>query len=120
MGEPSQLRDLARQVRDVARDHMAYSQVHELMRHVDEHLNALAYIEEVNREVGEEAKRMFKVDDRVMKNKGGYRAFGTVIGTGVTKDGKVLYMVEYDAVEGLVHIHSNSDLVHEVEEQRRG
>ena len=56
---------------------------------------------------------MFKVDDRVMKYKGGYNAFGTVIGVGVTKDGKVLYMVEYDAIEGLIHIHSDSDLVAE-------
>ena len=63
---------------------------------------------------------MFRVDDRVMKNKGGYRAFGTVIGTGVTRDGKVLYMVEYDAVNGLVHIHSNSDLVHVSNEPRCG
>lgn len=63
---------------------------------------------------------MFRINDRVMKNKGGYRASGTVIGTGVTNDGKILYMVEYDAVEGLVHIHSNSDLVHIPEEPQHG
>jgi hypothetical protein len=56
---------------------------------------------------------MFKVGDRVMKCKGRYQAYGTVIGLGVTKDGTVLYMVEYDAVEGLVHIHSDRDLMAE-------
>jgi hypothetical protein len=52
MGEPmteSPLRDLARKLRQTAREHIAYSQVADLMNHVDEHLNALAFCEETNR-----------------------------------------------------------------------
>lgn len=45
----SPLRDLARQLRDLARNHLAYSQVVELMNHVDSHLAALAFHEEVCR-----------------------------------------------------------------------
>lgn len=44
----SQLRDLAKKLRAVAQDHIAYSQVAEFMNHVDNHLNALAFIEETN------------------------------------------------------------------------
>lgn len=46
----SPLRDLARRLREVAREHIAYSQVAEFMNHVDNHLSAVAYAEEVNRE----------------------------------------------------------------------
>ena len=53
---------------------------------------------------------MFKAGDRVVKHIGEYRAVGTVIGLGVTSAGKVLYMVEYDAIKGLVHIHTDKDL----------
>jgi hypothetical protein len=45
----SPLRDLARQLRDTAKAHVAYSQVVELMLVVDAHINALALIEERNR-----------------------------------------------------------------------
>lgn len=44
----SPLRDLARKLRDTAKDHFAYSQVVELMIVVDAHINALALIEEMN------------------------------------------------------------------------
>jgi len=44
----SRLRDLARKLMDVAREHAAYSQVVDVMNHVNNHLNALAYIEEVH------------------------------------------------------------------------
>jgi hypothetical protein len=44
----SPLRDLARKLRAVARDHIAYSQVTALMDHVDEHLSALAFHQETN------------------------------------------------------------------------
>lgn len=44
----SPLRDLSRQLRAVARDHIAYSQVTDFMNHVDSYLSALAYIEETN------------------------------------------------------------------------
>lgn len=44
----SPLRDLARKLRQTAREHIAYSQVADLMNHVDEHLNALAFHEETN------------------------------------------------------------------------
>lgn len=44
----SPLRDLSRKLREVARQHVAYSQVAEFMKHVDEHLSALAYCEESN------------------------------------------------------------------------
>lgn len=46
----SHLRDLARKIRAVASDHIARSQVAEFLNHVDNHLNALARIEELNRE----------------------------------------------------------------------
>jgi len=49
----SPLRDLARKLRHVAREHLAYSQVTELMNHVDSHLNALAFCEETNRQQAE-------------------------------------------------------------------
>jgi hypothetical protein len=53
----SPLRDLARKLRQVAREHIAYSQVAELMNHVDEHLNALAFHEEeVRRTEAQESK----------------------------------------------------------------
>ena len=42
----SPLRDLARKLRHTAREHIAYSQVVELMTLVDSHLNALAFHEE--------------------------------------------------------------------------
>lgn len=45
----SPLRDLARKLRAVAREHIAYSQAADLMNHVDEHLNALAFHEETSR-----------------------------------------------------------------------
>lgn len=45
----SPLRDLARKLRQTARDHIAYSQVTELMDHVEAHLSALAFAEETNR-----------------------------------------------------------------------
>jgi hypothetical protein len=52
----SPLRDLARKLRQVARDHIAYSQVVELMNLVDSHINALAYCEETNRRQAEEGE----------------------------------------------------------------
>jgi hypothetical protein len=45
----SHLRDLAQKIREVARNHIARSQVAEFMNHIDDHLNALARIEEFNR-----------------------------------------------------------------------
>ena len=50
----SHLRDLARQIGEVARNHIARSQVAEFMNHIDDHLNALARIEEFNRSDHEE------------------------------------------------------------------
>jgi len=52
----SPLRDLARKLRHTAREHIAYSQVVELMNLVDSHLNALAYCEETNRAAARENK----------------------------------------------------------------
>jgi hypothetical protein len=46
----SPLRDLARQLRDVAKSHESYSQVVELMIVVDGYINAIALIEEQNRQ----------------------------------------------------------------------
>jgi len=46
----SPLRDLSRQLRAVAEKHIAFSQATELMRLVHDHLNALARIEEINRQ----------------------------------------------------------------------
>lgn len=46
----SPLRDLAIQLRNTAREHIAYSQVAEFMNHMDTHLSALAYAEETNQE----------------------------------------------------------------------
>lgn len=44
----SHLRDLARKIQEAARDHVARSQVSEFMNHIDNHINALARIEELN------------------------------------------------------------------------
>jgi hypothetical protein len=45
----SPLRDLARQIRKLAREHIAASQVADFMNHIDDHLNCLAFAEETNR-----------------------------------------------------------------------
>jgi hypothetical protein len=45
----SPLRNLAQQLRDVAKAHIAHSQVIELMQVVDGYINAMALIEETNR-----------------------------------------------------------------------
>jgi hypothetical protein len=45
----SPLRDLARKLRGVAREHLAYSQVADFMNHVDSYLSAIAFAEETNR-----------------------------------------------------------------------
>jgi hypothetical protein len=55
-------------------------------------------------------RNSFSVGDRVEKYKGGYVVTGTIIGFGKTKAGAVRYMVEYDVIEGLLHIHSDNDL----------
>lgn len=52
----SPVRDLARQLSDVARKHAAYSQVWEFVNHMNEHLSAIARCEEVNREQMEREK----------------------------------------------------------------
>lgn len=52
--DESPLRDLARQLMAVASQHFAYSQVVDLMRVVDQHINAMALIEERNREAEKE------------------------------------------------------------------
>ena len=44
----SPVRDLARQLCDVARNHVCYSQVADFMNHVNSHLSAIAYAEEVH------------------------------------------------------------------------
>ena len=45
----SPLRDLARKIREVAQHHPARSQVAYFLNHIDEHINALARIEEFHR-----------------------------------------------------------------------
>jgi hypothetical protein len=49
----SPLRDLARKLRQTAREHIAYSQVADFMNHVDAYLSALAFAEETNRREAE-------------------------------------------------------------------
>lgn len=49
MAYESPIRDLSRKLRNLAREHLAYSQVADFIKHMDEHLSALAYAEEVNR-----------------------------------------------------------------------
>lgn len=49
MDKESKLRDLARKLRVVACQHIAFSQVAEFMNYVDNYLNAVAFCEEVNR-----------------------------------------------------------------------
>jgi hypothetical protein len=61
-------------------------------------------------EAGVPVMTHFRNGDRVKKYKGGYVATGTIIGVGKTKAGEIRYMVEYDVVEGLIHVHSDSDL----------
>lgn len=48
----SPLRDLARKLRHTAREHIAYSQVVELMTLVESHLHALAFHEEAGQREG--------------------------------------------------------------------
>lgn len=48
----SPLRDLARQIEDVARAHPAYSQAHEVVRVLTGYLLAMARIEELNADSG--------------------------------------------------------------------
>jgi hypothetical protein len=50
----SPLRDLARKLREVAREHICYSQAVELMALVESHLNALAFHEEQCQRLGKE------------------------------------------------------------------
>lgn len=49
MAYESPIRDLSRKLREVAREHIAYSQVCDFIKHMDEHLSALARVEEINR-----------------------------------------------------------------------
>jgi len=51
-----------------------------------------------------------KVGDKVEKYKGSYRAYGTIIAVATTSQGAIRYVVEYEVPEGLLHIHSDSDL----------
>jgi len=53
----SPLRDLARKLRETAREHCAYSQVTDLMNHVDSYLSALAFCEETNQASGRQEQR---------------------------------------------------------------
>jgi hypothetical protein len=55
-GWESPLRDLARQLKETASAHFAYSQVVDVMRVVDQHINALAFIEETNRKACSDAQ----------------------------------------------------------------
>jgi len=59
----SPLRDLARKLREVARSHIAYSQVCDFMNHVDSHLSAVAFAEETNRAQGK-----YDRDDKVVND----------------------------------------------------
>ena len=49
----SSVRDLTRQLMEVARQHIAYSQVANFMYHLNDHLSAIAYAEEVNQKTKE-------------------------------------------------------------------
>ena len=51
MNYESPLRDLAKQLRETARAHIAFSQVADVMNVLDSHLNAMAYAEETNRRI---------------------------------------------------------------------
>jgi hypothetical protein len=55
---------------------------------------------------------MFKPGDRVAKTQGNYRAHGTVLGSGITTQGKILVMFEFDAIPGMVHIFGEAQLEH--------
>lgn len=60
--QESHIRDLARKLRAVAAGHIAFSQVAEFMNHVDNHLNAIAYAEELNRgDVETRVERLEKI-----------------------------------------------------------
>jgi hypothetical protein len=54
----------------------------------------------------------FKPGDRVRKVGGSYEAEGTVIGDGLTSEGKVIVLFEFDVVKGMVHIFGESQLEH--------
>ena len=61
----SRIRDLARQIRAVAADHIAYSQVAEFMNHVDAHLAAIAFTEEASRRYGILEERVGRLEKTV-------------------------------------------------------
>jgi SLT domain-containing protein len=48
----SLLRDLARKIQEAVRDHGARSQAADILNNVDDHLNALALIEELHARYG--------------------------------------------------------------------
>jgi hypothetical protein len=61
MGRPSDIRDLIAQLRTVALNHPAYSQVVEVLRNAFNHCAAIARIEEMN---DDEDNRRFNKPDR--------------------------------------------------------
>jgi hypothetical protein len=50
MSYQSPLRDLIRRIDEVAKGHLAYSQAADAIKNLRDHLSAIAYCEEVNRE----------------------------------------------------------------------
>jgi len=60
----SPVRDLARQLGEVARQHDAYSQVADFMNHVNNHLSAIAFAEEVHKGVW--GKPVIPSDDKTV------------------------------------------------------
>lgn len=53
----SMVRDLARQLMEVARNHIAYSQVADFINHLNNHLSAIAYAEEVHQQTHKPKKK---------------------------------------------------------------
>jgi hypothetical protein len=70
--QESHVRDLARKIRAVAVGHIAFSQVAEFINHIDNHLCAIAYAEEVNRnDLGARVERLEKTVAHLCPDKSG-------------------------------------------------
>ncbi len=53
---------------------------------------------------------IFKVGDKVKKVTGDSHPTGVIVGTAVTKAGKDRFLVELDAIEGMLHVYSPENL----------
>ncbi len=55
-------------------------------------------------------KEQFKRGDAVKKVTGDTNPTGIIVGDAVTKAGKIRYLVELDAIPGMLHVYSPENL----------